>query len=78
MQMGKAKLIGELLSSMNINHKDFEEAVKFIGGRYVQHNPLIADGPQGLKAFLSFLKASFPKLRGEIKNVFADGDYVGW
>ncbi len=59
-----------------INHKDFEEAVKFIGGRYVPHNPLIADGPQGLKAFLSFLKASFPKLRGEIKNVFADGDYV--
>jgi predicted SnoaL-like aldol condensation-catalyzing enzyme len=59
-----------------INHKDFEAAVTFIGGRYVQHNPLIADGMEGLEAFLSFLKTNYPNLRGEIKRVFADGDYV--
>jgi len=59
-----------------LNHKDFEAAVTFIGGRYVQHNPLIADGMEGLNAFLSFLKTNYPNLRGEIKRVFADGDYV--
>ena len=59
-----------------INHKDFEAAVTFIGGRYVQHSPLIADGMEGLEAFLSFLKTKYPNLRGEIKRVFADGDYV--
>ena len=58
-----------------INHKDFEAAVTFIGGRYVQHNPLITDGMEGLEAFLSFLKTKYPNLRGEIKRVFADGDY---
>ena len=30
-----------------INKKDFEAASKFIGPRYVQHNPRAADGPEG-------------------------------
>ena len=59
-----------------INRKDFEAAATFLGDRYVQHNPLIADGMEGLEAFLSFLKTNYPGLRGEIKRVFADGDYV--
>lgn len=59
-----------------INHKNYEAAVKFVGDRYVQHDPLIADGVEGLGAFLSFLRANFPNLRGEIKRAFADGDYV--
>ena len=59
-----------------INQKDFEAAAKHFGGRYVQHNPNAADGPEGLKAFLAFLKEKFPASRSEIKRVFADGDYV--
>jgi predicted SnoaL-like aldol condensation-catalyzing enzyme len=59
-----------------INQTDFDAASRFIGERYVQHNPRIADGIEGLKAFLGFLKESFPNLHGEIKQVFADGDFV--
>ena len=59
-----------------INQKDFEAASKYFGPRYTQHNPNAADGPQGLKAFLQFLKEKFPASRSEIKRVFADGDYV--
>jgi predicted SnoaL-like aldol condensation-catalyzing enzyme len=59
-----------------INHKDFEAAAKHFGNRYVQHNPVAADGPEGLRAFLGFLKEKFPQSRSEIKRVFADGDYV--
>ena len=59
-----------------INNKDFDAASKFIGKRYVQHNPNIADGPEGLKAFLGFFKEKFPNLRGDIKQIFADGDFV--
>jgi len=59
-----------------INQKDFEAAAKYIGARYTQHNPSAADGPEGLKAFLQFLKEKFPASRSEIKRVFADGDYV--
>jgi predicted SnoaL-like aldol condensation-catalyzing enzyme len=59
-----------------INKKDFDAASKFIGSRYVQHNPRAADGPEGLKAFLAFLREKFPDYHSDIKRVFADGDYV--
>src|SRR5215813_7076852 len=59
-----------------INQKDFEAASRHFGNRYVQHNPGAADGPEGLKAFLGFLKEKFRQSRSEIKRVFADGDYV--
>jgi len=59
-----------------INQKDFDAASKYLGSRYVQHNPNAADGPEGLRAFLQFLKEKFPSSRSEIKRVLADGDYV--
>jgi predicted SnoaL-like aldol condensation-catalyzing enzyme len=59
-----------------INQKNFEAAAKFLGTRYVQHNPRAADGPEGLKAFLAFLRDKFPDYHSDIKRVFADGDYV--
>ncbi len=59
-----------------LNQKDFEAASKHLGSRYTQHNPVAADGPEGLKAFIGFLRSKFPNSRSEIKRVFADGDYV--
>jgi predicted SnoaL-like aldol condensation-catalyzing enzyme len=59
-----------------LNQKDFEAASKYFGPRYTQHNPNAADGPEGFKALLQFLKEKFPASRSEIKRVFADGDYV--
>src|SRR5262245_8514882 len=59
-----------------INEKDFEKAVKYLGPRYTQHNPTAADGPEGLKGFLAFLRDKFPNAKSEIKRAFADGDYV--
>jgi predicted SnoaL-like aldol condensation-catalyzing enzyme len=59
-----------------INEKDFEAAVQYIGSRYTQHNPMAADGPEGLKVFLQFAKEKLPTFKADIKRVFADGDYV--
>ena len=59
-----------------LNDKDFDAASKYLGSRYTQHNPVAADGPEGLKAFIGFLRAKFPDSRSEIKRVFAEGDYV--
>ena len=59
-----------------INKKDFKSASKYIGGQYIQHNPLIADGPGGLEAFVKFLKKDYPDAKSKIKRVFAEGDYV--
>jgi len=59
-----------------LNEKNFDAASKYMGSRYTQHNPIAADGPEGLKAFLGFLRDKFPNSRSEIKRVFAEGDYV--
>jgi len=59
-----------------LNEKNFEAAKKYLGDRYVQHNPNAADGREGLEAYIRFLKKNYPNSKSEIKRVFADGDYV--
>lgn len=59
-----------------INDKDFDAAAKYLGPKYIQHNPGAKDGVDGFKAFVAFLKDKFPGYKSEIKRVFADGDYV--
>jgi predicted SnoaL-like aldol condensation-catalyzing enzyme len=59
-----------------INRKDFAAASQYLGSDYKQHNPTAADGVEGLRGFIDFLKARFPNQRGEIKRVIAEGDLV--
>jgi predicted SnoaL-like aldol condensation-catalyzing enzyme len=59
-----------------INRKDFAAASQYLGSRYTQHNPTAADGPEGLRGFIDFLKSRYPNQRGEIKRVIAEGDLV--
>jgi predicted SnoaL-like aldol condensation-catalyzing enzyme len=59
-----------------LNQKDFDKASQYLGPRYTQHNPNAANGPEGLKGFIGFLKDKFPNNKSEIKRIFADGDYV--
>jgi len=59
-----------------INKKDFDAASKFLGPRYVQHNPNATDGPEGLKTYIAFLRDKFPDYHSDVIRVFADGDYV--
>jgi predicted SnoaL-like aldol condensation-catalyzing enzyme len=56
---------------------DVESAFRaYASAPYRQHNPLIEDGEEGLRKFVALLMASRPDAHGEIKRVFADGDYV--
>ena len=59
-----------------LNDKDFDAASKYLGKTYIQHNPGAKDGPEGLKGFIAFLRDKFPQSHSEIKQAFADGDYV--
>lgn len=59
-----------------INQKDADAAIAYMGNRYVQHNPNAADGPEGFRKFIAFLREKFPNSRSEIKRSFVDGDYV--
>ncbi len=59
-----------------INRKDFEKASKYLGPHYIQHNQNAADGADGLKNFIAFLREQYPNSHSEIKQVFEDGNYV--
>ncbi|MCC8974816.1 Predicted SnoaL-like aldol condensation-catalyzing enzyme [Bradyrhizobium brasilense] len=59
-----------------LNQKDAEAALAYVGNRYVQHNPGAADGPEGFRKFIGFLREKFPNSHSEIKRSFVDGDYV--
>ncbi|MBB1628130.1 nuclear transport factor 2 family protein [Achromobacter sp. UMC71] len=59
-----------------LNQKDADAALKYVGDRYVQHNPNAADGPEGFRKFVAFLRDKYPQSNSEIKRVFTDGDYV--
>ena len=59
-----------------LNQKDADAALQYVGSRYVQHNPTAADGPEGFRKFVAFLREKFPRSRSEIKRSFVEGDYV--
>jgi predicted SnoaL-like aldol condensation-catalyzing enzyme len=59
-----------------LNRLDFDAASKYLGPAYKQHNPTAADGAEGLKGFIAYLKANFPQTHSEMTMAFADGDYV--
>jgi predicted SnoaL-like aldol condensation-catalyzing enzyme len=59
-----------------INQKNFEEAAKYVGSRYIQHNPMGADNLEGIKGFIQFMKEKMPDAHWEMKRAFVDGDYV--
>lgn len=59
-----------------LNQKDADAALKYVGERYIQHNPHAADGREGFRQFIAFLREQAPDSRSEIKQSFADGDFV--
>lgn len=59
-----------------LNQKDADGALAYVGDRYVQHNPNAADGPDGFRKFIAFLRKKMPNSHAEIKRSFVDGDYV--
>ncbi len=75
-QLEANKKVAQAFYDAAINQKNYDEAVKFLGSQYKQHNPTAADGAEGLKSFIEFLKTRFPTQRGEVKRVIAEGDLV--
>lgn len=69
------KVVTELYNEI-INHKNFAAASTYLGKKYIQHNPAAADGVEGLKAYIQYLRDYFPSAHTDIKRIFAEGDYV--
>jgi predicted SnoaL-like aldol condensation-catalyzing enzyme len=62
---------------MVINQKKSEERVAdFISPAYIQHNPLIADGPVALGQFFGQITKDRRLARAVVHKIIAAGDYV--
>ena len=49
---------------------------RYVGDTYTQHTPGAEDGVEGLRAYINAFLANFPKAKGNIRRVIADGDIV--
>lgn len=49
---------------------------RFVKPDYVQHNPMLADGPKALRDWVTGLKAAYPESHVTIKHAIAQGDLV--
>src|SRR5688572_26523923 len=54
-----------------------EEAVeKYLGDRYIQHNPQAADGGDAFIGFVNWYRGEYPALHVDIRRTVAEGDLV--
>ena len=65
------------LYDLMINQKRSEEAAaKFVNSAYVQHNPLIGDGPEALGKYFGQVTRERARARVVVHRIIAVGDYV--
>lgn len=58
------------------NDKDFTKAREFIGDRYIQHDPNVEDGIDGLRKYFNFLTKLYPNMHIEVVRATADDDFA--
>ena len=76
MEEQNKKIVREFYEMAFNQHKPTEAAMKYIGDKYIQHNPYV---PNGAEAFYGYFEGFFkdhPQSRAEIKRVIGDGDLV--
>lgn len=76
LQEKNKKIVTDFYEMSFNQHKPTEAAKKYIGDKYIQHNPFV---PNGAEAFYSYFEGHFkknPESRAIIKRAIADGDLV--
>lgn len=48
----------------------------YVGDEYIQHNPLVADGPEGFIAYFEKMTARYPDKSVKFLRAVAEGDLV--
>lgn len=64
-------MYARVLGALDSSHMD-----EFFTSDYIQHNPSVVTGPEGLKGLLDRARVQSPHAEHRVKRVFADGDYV--
>jgi predicted SnoaL-like aldol condensation-catalyzing enzyme len=70
------KIVTEFYELAFNEHKPAEAARKYVGASYKQHNPNVADGPEGFNQFAGEFVKNSPNLNANIVRTMADDDLV--
>jgi predicted SnoaL-like aldol condensation-catalyzing enzyme len=68
-------LVKDLLHKIFVA-KDIPAAAELLTDRYIQHAPNMPTGKAGFQQKLPEFHAAYPNFTAEIKNIWAEGDYV--
>lgn len=75
-QQEQNKELAKKLLETAFAKKDVNAAAEFLTDRYIQHNPQVPTGKSGFVQAIPHFYQMFPDLKWELKNIWADGDYV--
>ncbi len=68
-------LIGKFAEEVFVK-KDLTKLEKYMHQNYIQHNPLVAQGLEGFRAFFQNWFSSAPDFNYTLKKIIADEDHV--
>ncbi|WP_411824105.1 ester cyclase [Leptospira sp. 'Mane'] len=70
------QIVGDFYNLIFKDHKPKEAVERYVGDKYIQHNPYVPDGTEAfLGFFIPFFKEN-PDSIAEIKRIVAEGDLV--